>query len=137
MTIGEIEIFEKTLGRRATQAEIREEETRKLKEVKSHANRHGYSDVDPYEVIKKISDTTVEIRAMKAVQTKFPQDFHKGGFVGHYADNRSGQDYDYFSEETNEIIRIRWSKPNRRWQDKYGNRYYMSDEPYKFYDYNF
>jgi hypothetical protein len=136
MTIDEQIEFEKTLGRRATQQEIREEETRRLMEIKAFANNHGYTDVHPFEVIRTISPICVEVRAMRTVQTKFPQEFHVGGFVGHYADNYGGQDYDYFQDETQPIIRIRWSRAKRQWQGSHG-RFYMSDKPYKFYDYNF
>jgi len=137
MTIGEISTFEETLGRRATQQEIRDEETRRKKEIKQYANRTLWTDCDPYEVVKTISETCVEVRGMKSIQTKFPKDFTAGGFVGHFSDNRSGQDYDYLSDDTKPIFRIRWSKAKRQWQDKGGSRYYMSEKPYKFHDYNF
>lgn len=136
MNIGEISKFEEQLGRRATQQEIRDEETRRLMEIKAYANNHGYSDVSPFEVIRTISPICVEVRAMRTVQTRFPSDFHAGGFVGHYSDNREGQDYDYFQEPENTVIRIRWSTAKRQWQGSHG-RFYMSDKPYKFYDYNF
>ena len=137
MTIGEISKLEEQLGRRATQQEIRDEETRRMMEIKPYANRHGYTDCYPYEVIRTISPICVEVRAMKTVQTKFPKDFHAGGFVGHFSDNRSGQEYDYFPNEEAEIFRIRWSKANRQWQQGKYNRFSMSDKPYKFHDYNF
>jgi hypothetical protein len=136
MTIGEEMEYEKTLGRRATQTELYNEETRRLMEIKPYANNHMYSDVDPYEVIRTISPICVEIRAMRTVQTKFPQEFHAGGFSGHYADNYGGQDYDYFQDETQPVIRIRFSRAKRVWQGSHG-RFYMSDKPYKHYDYNF
>ena len=63
--------------------------------------------------------------------------FHAGGFVGHYADNRGGQEYDYFPEPKNPIERIRWSKANRQWQQGKYMRFLMADKPYKHYDYNF
>lgn len=136
MTIGEISDFEEKLGRKATQIEIWDEQTRRLMEIKPFANNHGYSDVHPYEVIRTVSPICVEVRAMRTVQTKFPKDFKAGGFVGHYADNREGQEYDYFQDEEQPIIRIRWSKAKRQWQGSHG-RFYMSDRPYKHYDYNF
>lgn len=107
------------------------------REIKPFVNRHGYSDVDPYEVIKVVSDKTVEVRKMDTVQIRVPNDFHSGGFLGHFSDNRDGQEYEYSSNEENETIRVRWSERNRRWQDGNGNRFVMSDKPYKFYDYNF
>lgn len=137
MTIGEIDILETKLGHRPSQQEIRDEETRQLMEIKAYANLSGYTDVTPYEVVKVVSDICVEVRAMKTVQTKFPKDFHAGGFVGHYADNRGGQEYEYSSDEENEVFRIRWSRANRQWQKGKYMRFRMADKPYKFYDYNF
>jgi len=136
MTISKELKFEKTLGCRVTQQEIRDEETRKLMEIKSYANNHGYTDVNPFEVIRTISPTCVEVRAMRTVQTKFPKDFHAGGFAGNFSDNYDGQDYDYFSDPEAPVFKIRWSRAKRQWQSSYG-RVFMSDKPYKHYDYNF
>ena len=102
-----------------------------LDKVRKYCNYGGYSDWEPFEVIRVVSKKCIEIRRMKAVQTVFPSDFHAGGFCGHYTDNHN-QDYNYSSDENNPIIRIRLSKSG------WGNgRYHMSDRPYKFYDYNF
>lgn len=135
--MGEIWNFEKTLGRKATQEEIREETARQLKEIKAYANHSGYSDCTPYKVVKVISPICVEVRAMSTKQIKFPQDVRIGGFLAHTVDNRSGQDYEYSSNEENPVIRIRWSNANRQWQKGKYMRFYMADKPYKFYDYNF
>jgi len=129
--------FEQKIGHQPSQSELSEERTRLVKEIKKYCNHSGYSDVEPYEVVRVISEQTVEIRKMRTVQTKFPQEFHSGGFVGHYADNRSGQEYDYFSDESYPIERVRWSKVNNRWQQGNYGKFYMSDTPYKHYDYNF
>ena len=137
MNMGEIAEFEEQLGRRATQQEIRDEETRWLREIKAYANYHMYTDVQPYEVVKVISDITVEVRAMKTKQVKFPQDVRVGGFSAHTVDNRSGQDYEYISDESLPVTRIRWSEANRQWQMGKNMRFVMADQPYKFYDYNF
>lgn len=136
MTIGEILELETKLGHRPTQQEIYDEETSQLMEIKPFVNRHGYSDVEPFEVIKTISPICVEVRAMKTVQTKFPKDFHVGGFVGHFADNREGQEYEYTSNPDAIVFRLRWSRAKRQWQSQ-GSRFRMADKPYKFYDYNF
>jgi len=136
MTIGEELELEAMLGRRPTQDEIRNAELQKLMEIKPYANNHLYSDVEPFEVLRTISPICVEVRAMRTVQTRFPQEFHAGGFSGHYADNYGGQDYDYFQDETQPVIRIRFSKAKRQWQGSHG-RFYMNDKPYKHYDYNF
>jgi len=137
MNFREIEEFETRLGRKATREEIREEETRQIKEIKAYANYHMHTDVQPYEVVRVISDQTVEVRPMKTKQVKFPQQFSPGGFVGHYHDNRSGQEYEYISDPEAPVTRIRWSEANRQWQQGRYMRFRMSDKPYKFYDYNF
>jgi hypothetical protein len=129
--------FEEKNGRFPTWEEEREIDLKESMVIKKYANFHGYSDVDPYEVVRKVTDICVEIREMKTVQTAHPKDFHPGGFVGHYADNRSGQEYEYSSDETATVFRIRFSRAKRRWQDANGRRFVMADEPYKFYDYNF
>lgn len=137
MNMGQISEFETKLGRRATQQEIRDEETRRLQEIKAYANQSGHTDVTPYEVVRVVSDICVEVRAMKTVQTKFPQDVRVGGFSAHTVDNRSGQEYDYFPNEEAKPFRIRWSRANRQWQLGKYMRFSMADKPYKFYDYNF
>lgn len=129
--------FDTKLGRRATQQEYRDEETRRMMVIKVYANQHGYTDVHPYEVLRTISPICVEVRAMRTVQTRFPKDVRIGGFSAHTVDNWEGQDYDYFPDETQPITRIRFSRANRQWQKGKYMRFYMSDKPYKFYDYNF
>lgn len=100
-------------------------------EIKKYCNRHGYSDIRPYEVVRVISAKCVEIRAMDYVQTVFPKEFNEAGFSFHVSDNLK-QDYTYASNPENSTIRIHLSK--RGWA--YG-QYHMNDEPVRFYDYNF
>jgi len=137
MNMGQIQEFETRLGRRANQQEIRDEETRRLQEIKAYANRLGHTDVNPYEVVRVVSPICVEVRAMSAKQIKFPQDVRVGGFSAHTVDNRSGQDYEYSSNPKAKTFKIYWSKANRQWQRGRYDRFSMSDLPYKFYDYNF
>ena len=111
-------------------------ETIEKQQIKEFANRYGYSDVEPYEVVKVISNQTVEIRAMDTEQTVFPKQFHIGGFSAHCSDNRN-QDYKYISNPDNPVYRIRWSKANRNWYSAGGNKHLMEKLPSKFYDYNF
>ena len=55
------------------------------------ANHIGYSDVNPFEVVKVISDKTIEIRAMDAERDDSVKlDFIPGGFSAHCA-NQSEQ----------------------------------------------
>lgn len=99
--------------------------------IRKYCNFHGYTDIEPYEVVKVVSAKCVEIRAMDATPIELPKQFFPGGFSGHYADNRN-QKYEYKSNENNSIHRIRLGK--KGWDR---GQHVMSDRPHKFYDYNF
>jgi hypothetical protein len=99
-----------------------------------YANHHGWSDINPYEIIRVVSDKTIEVREMKAernpeVKTKFTV----GGFSAH-SDNE--QDWFIESDDSRPVIRIR-KDVRGQWKDKHRNRYHLADKPHKFYDYNF
>tara|TARA_R110001592_G_scaffold11777_4_gene57623 strand:+ start:185 stop:493 length:309 start_codon:yes stop_codon:yes gene_type:complete len=100
-----------------------------------YANMLGYSDVEPYEVVKVVSDKTIEIRAMDTEQCKWKRDFIPGGFFGHTA-NQNEQKWNITSNENNPVFRIRLSK-NKGWRNSGGSRFQLADEPIKFYDFNF
>lgn len=103
---------------------------------KMYANRFGYTDVRPYEVVRKISEKTYEIREMEAVLDKtWKPEVILGGFVGHAVNNRE-QRWEITSNESNPVIRIRLHKDGY-FRDNGGNRYLIQEEPRKFYDYNF
>lgn len=105
-------------------------------EMKKFANKMGYTDVNPFEVVKVISDKTVEIRAMKAeLDPSWKPEFVPGGFSVHCT-NQWDQRWNIESDEGQIPFRIRLSK-KKGWQDKYGNRYSLDEKPVKFYDYNF
>ena len=100
------------------------------------ANMYGYSDVSPYEIVRQISDKTLEVRGMNAVlQESFKPEWIPGGFAGHCV-NQSEQKYDYSSDETRQVIRIRKNKRGE-WKSAGGSKFYLADTPRKFYDYNF
>ena len=101
-----------------------------------YANHFGYSDVNPFEIVRKVSDKTIEIREMNAVRNEsVKMEFVVGGFSAHCTNQRD-QKWDISSDETAPVVRIRFSK-NRGWQDKYGRRFDLAEKPVKFYDYNF
>ena len=101
-----------------------------------YANHHGYSDVNPFEVVKVISDKTIEVREMNAERDdSVKMEFHVGGFSAHCSNQRD-QKWFITSDESAPVIRVRLSK-NRGWQDKHGRRFILADSPLKFYDYNF
>lgn len=100
-----------------------------------YANHYGYSDVDPFEVIRVVSDKTIEIREMKCVRDDSVKlDFQVGGFSA-ICTNQRDQEWTITSDETRPIIRIRLGK--RGWKDKDGRKFGLRDHPTKFYDYNF
>ncbi len=104
--------------------------------MNKYANLHGYTDIEPHEVIKVISDKTVEIRRMDAVRDKsVALDISPGGFCGHVS-NQHELKWDITSNVTNVVKKIRLHKDGS-WKDKHGNCYILSDMPVKFYDYNF
>lgn len=102
----------------------------------TYANRQGYTDVEPYEVIKHISDKTLEVRLMDAIlDESWKPEFTPGGFCGHCTNNGT-QRWTISKNERNPVIRIRKQKSGA-WKDQYGWQYQLSDVPRKFYDYNF
>lgn len=100
-----------------------------------YANKIGYSDVDPYEVIEVISDKTMVVREMKAEKAEWKMDFQQGGFFGRVM-NQNNQKWDITPDEDATPFRIRLSK-NRGWKSAGGSRFSIDDKPIKFYDYNF
>ena len=102
--------------------------------VMNYANQFGYSDVSPCEVVKVISEKTIEIRYMDAEALPWKREFHPGGFFGNTS-NQNDQKWKITSNPENHVFRIRLGKNG--WKDKYGNRYKLADKPIKFYDFNF
>lgn len=101
--------------------------------IRKYVSHMMYSDVEPYEVIRVISDKCVEIREMRTKQIVFPKEFHVGGFSAHCADNWN-QKYEYISDETMPTMKIR--KGKKGWMSG-SMKFKMSDAPFKHYDYNF
>ena len=100
------------------------------------ANQYGYSDVYPFEVVRVISDKTIEVREMDAERDESVKlEWAPGGFAGHCINQRD-QKWFITSNESNPVIRIRLSA-KKGWQDKHGRRFGLSDKPVRFYDYNF
>jgi hypothetical protein len=105
------------------------------KKMASYANMISYSDVTPFEVVRTISDKTLEIREMACeFDSSVKLEFHPGGFVGHFSNQRA-QRWHITSDTTRSVIRIRLNKDG--WRDRHGQKYVLGDKPVKFYDYNF
>lgn len=101
------------------------------------ANHIGYSDTNPFEIVRRVSDRTIEIRAMDAERANPDADmgFKAGGFVGHFSDQHK-QEWTITSNPNARVIRIRLHKDGR-WRCNSGERYVLAVKPVKFYDYNF
>lgn len=101
----------------------------------NYANHYGYSDVNPFEVVKVISDKTIEVRAMDSEQDpSWVPNWRVGGFAGHCS-NQQEQKWFIKSNPENPVVRIRLGK--RGWKDKHGRKFGLSEQPVRFYDYNF
>ena len=99
------------------------------------ANHYGYSDVNPYEVMRVISDKTIEVREMDAERDDSVKlEFQVGGFSAHCS-NQCDQRWNISSNPGNQVIRIRLGKQG--WKDAHGRRFKLNNQPVKFYDYNF
>jgi hypothetical protein len=96
---------------------------------------YGWSDVEPFEVVRVISDKTLEVREMDAERDESVKlEFHFGGFSAHCSNQRD-QKWFINSNPENRVIRIRLGK--KGWKDKHGRKFALSDKPFRFYDYNF
>lgn len=98
-----------------------------------YANKIGYSDIDPWEIIRFIGKKTVLIRSMKTVLTKTPSST-PGGFCAHFENHE--QEWEITSDPNGHEIKIRLHK-NGYYRNKYGSKFKLSDRPVKFYDFNF
>lgn len=98
-------------------------------------NLHGYSDVTPFEIVRIISDKTIEIREMDA-ERAFTPEIIPGGFAGHCTNNTESQQQWVITSNTERpVIRARLQKDGS-WKSELG-KHKLSDKPRKFYDYNF
>ena len=108
--------------------------TTKAGKPAKYANLHLWTDVKPFEIVKVVSDKTIEIREMGTKELPWERDFHPGGFVGHEANNHK-QKWECFPDEENAVIRARKNKGGF-WKSAYG-KHYLAEKPQRFYDYNF
>lgn len=101
----------------------------------NYANHIGYSDIYPFEIVRRVSDKTVEIRAMHAERDpEWKPEFVSGGFCGTVV-NQNQQRWIITRNEQATPFRIRLGK--KGWKDSGGARYQISDKPVMFHDYNF
>ena len=101
----------------------------------NYANHIGYSDINPFEIVRRVSEITIEIREMKCERDPSVKlEFIPGGFSAICINDRD-QEWFITSDETAPVTRIRLGKNG--WKDKYGRRYALANEPVKYYDHNF
>jgi hypothetical protein len=99
-----------------------------------YANHIGWTDVNPYEIVKVISDKTIEIREMKSEKLPWKAEWVEGGFAGHCTNQRD-QKWDIISDDDIPVIRARLRKDGY-YHSAHG-KHLLGEEPRKFYDYNF
>ena len=81
-----------------------------------------FRDMFPYEVVRVISDKTVEVRAM--IATRVPNE------------NPEAQEYTYASDVSAPCRRVRLTKSRGMWT-LHGVRYFEADAPYRFDNVNY
>lgn len=104
-----------------------------------YANQILFSDINPFEVIKYISENKAVIRGMEATEKadskqKRLDSFVPGGFIGHFDDE--DQEWDIVSDSTKPEITVRKHKDGY-WYTAGGTKFLFADEPRKKYDFNF
>jgi hypothetical protein len=100
------------------------------------ANRLGYSDVEPFEVVRVVSDKCLEVRAMDAeLDPAWKPEWVVGGFAGQCI-NQGQQKWIITSNPANPLRRIRLQKSGD-WKSPCGGRFALDSRPVRFYDYNF
>lgn len=101
-----------------------------------HANHIGWSDINPFEVIKENTARKLTIRSMTCERKNMEKlQFHVGGFSAHCS-NQHEQKWEITSDSDCSIYEIRLNKKGE-WRDKHGCLFRLADAPVKFYDYNF
>ena len=123
------------------------EETKKLRDAAdwrivaeevtfTHASHYMHSDVVAYEIVRIVSDQTIEVREMKTKHSAANLEYTPGGFCGHFH-NQDKQEVTYESDPEGDTIKIRRKKGKpEHWTYK-GMRFGVRTAPYAFHDFNF
>lgn len=101
--------------------------------TQKYANFHMFSDVEPYEIVKVISDKTIEVRGMTCTRN-FKPEWIPGGFAG-VCTNQQDQEWLIESNPTNNTLRLRKRKDGNFY--KGSMKFILSNTPSKYYDFNF
>lgn len=108
--------------------------------MQRYANFIGYSDIHAHEVVREVSDKTLEVRRLKAALLNGASSnepdalvFHPGGFVGH---TEGAQRYKFEQDPSARVFRIRLHKDGT-YRDAHGSKYKLDTVPREHYDFNF
>lgn len=103
----------------------------------THANHRGYSDTNPYEIVRVVSDKTIVLRAMIAERREdCKPEFVAGGFSAHCTNNGDQRNaWVIKSDPKGYTVRARLQKDGT-WKSEHG-RHSLNNAPVKHYDYNF
>lgn len=102
-----------------------------------YATHLGYSDRHAFEVVKVVSEKTLEIRRLKAERDpSWKPEYVPGGFSA-VCTNMYEQKWLFESDPSAEVIRIRKKKGHNDLWIRKGFNYRLTEEPVEFYDYNF
>lgn len=98
-------------------------------------NRHGYTDIHPFEVVRGVSAKIIEAREMDAVlDPSWKPEMHAGGFAAHCS-NQNSQRWIITSNPNAPVVRLHLRKDGC-WYHK-GEKFRLAAAPRKFHDYNF
>ena len=114
-----------------------------------YANQYGYSDVSPFEIVRQVSERTLEVRALRTERAVWTPKVYIGGFAAHIGrgarrdrpkvnrliSNQHEQRWNVTVNPDAPVVRIRLGK--RGWKDSNGNAFRLNASPVKFYDFNF
>ena len=103
----------------------------------THANQHGHSDVYPFEIVRAVSDKTIELRSMTAERAAdWKPKIVAGGYAGHCTNNgNQSKAWVIKSDPEGYIVRARLQKDGS-WKSSHG-RHSLHTAAIKKYDYNF
>ncbi len=102
------------------------------------ANNYLWTDVDPFEIVRVVSDKTIEVRKMKAERSDdWKPEMVSGGFAFHCTNNADQRKaWVVTSDADAETIRIRKQKDGS-WKNPSFGRFQLAEQPVKKYDFNF
>ena len=103
----------------------------------THANHNGYSDTTPFEIVRAVSDKTIELRSMTAERAAdWKPKIVAGGYAGHCTNNgNQSKAWVIKSDPEGYTVRARLQKDGS-WKSSHG-RHSLHTAAIKKYDYNF